>query len=196
MNFRRRFSLVGLWVAAAMGLLLGSGPTSQADEGLWRALRDGQAAVLMRHALAPGAGDPARFSLEDCATQRNLSNQGRQQARKIGDAFRANGISAATVRSSRWCRCLETARLLDLGPVQPFPPLDSFFAARERGPAQTAELREFLGRPHSGPPRVLVTHQVNITALTGVFPNSGEMIVIQPAVDGEVRVLGRLNPGH
>ena len=196
MNCRRRFSWVGLWVAVAMGLLLGSGPASQADESLWRALRDGQAAVLMRHALAPGTGDPARFSLEDCATQRKLSNEGRQQAREIGDAFRANGIPAATVRSSRWCRCLETARLLDLGPVQPFPALDSFFAARERGPTQTAELREFLSRPHVGPPRVLVTHQVNITALTGVFPSSGEMIVIQPVADGEIRILGRLNPGR
>jgi broad specificity phosphatase PhoE len=148
--------------------------------------------ALIRHALAPGTGDPAHFVLEDCATQRNLSEEGRQQAREIGAAFRQNGITAARVLSSRWCRCLETARLLDLGTVEPFPALDSFFATRERGPDQTAELRKFLSQSYDGPPRVLVTHQVNITALTGIFPRSGEMIVVQPLADGAVQVLGRL----
>ncbi len=189
----------GLWRGfrvLSFAWLLGWTAVLQAGEPLWEALRAGDAVALIRHAVAPGGGDPAGFRLEDCATQRNLSDEGRRQAREIGDAFRANGIPAATVWSSRWCRCLETARLLDLGPVQPFPPLDSFFAASERGPAQTAQLREFLNDPHNGPPRVLVTHQVNITALTGVFPGSGEMIVIQPAADGAVRVLGRLNPGR
>jgi hypothetical protein len=99
------------------------------------------------------------------------------------------------VLSSRWCRCLETARLLDLGPVEPFDPLNSFFADRERANPQTAALQAFLSRPYTGPPRVLVTHQVNITALTSVVPRSGELIVVQPLPDGQVRVIGRLEPG-
>jgi hypothetical protein len=100
------------------------------------------------------------------------------------------------VLSSRWCRCLDTARLLDLGPVEPFPPLDSFFSYPERADAQMAALREFLSRPYAGPPRVLVTHQVNITALTNVMPRSGELIIVQPLTGGQVRVLGRLEPGE
>lgn len=186
----------GLSTILALAWLLGWSTTLRADESLWTALRTGNAVALIRHALAPGTGDPAGFKLEDCTTQRNLSEEGRRQARQIGAAFRSNGISNAQVLSSRWCRCLETARLLDLGPVEPFPPLDSFFADPGRSPAQTAALREFLSRPYEGPPRVLVTHQVNITSLTDVVPRSGEMVVVQPATDGSVRVIGRLEPGR
>ena len=188
----------GLWrglLMLSLAGLLGWSTTLRADdEPLWAALRAGDAVALIRHAMAPGTGDPAGFKLEDCATQRNLSEEGRRQARQIGAAFRQNGISSARVWSSRWCRCLETARLLELGPVEPFAPLDSFFSQRGRGPAQTAALREFLGRADAGSPRVLVTHQVNITELTGVVPRSGELIVVQPAADGSVRVMGRLEP--
>lgn len=182
---------VMLWTA----LLTVFGSSAWADESLWQALRSGEAVVVMRHALAPGGGDPSNFKLDDCTTQRNLSEEGRRQAREIGAAFRRNGITTAQVLASRWCRCLDTARLLDLGAVEPFPLLDSFFANRERGPQQTAELRKFLSQPHAGLPRVLVTHQVNITALTEVFPRSGEMIVVQLTGNGDVRVMGRLEPG-
>jgi phosphohistidine phosphatase SixA len=185
----RRF----LW---GIALYLAFGSLAWADENLWQALRSGAAVGLLRHALAPGGGDPAHFKVEDCATQRNLSEAGRQQARAIGAAFRRNGITAARVLSSRWCRCLDTARLLDLGPVEPFPPLDSFFAHPERAGPQTMALREFLARPDAGPSRVLVTHQVNITALANVVPRSGELIVVQSLADGRVRVIGRLDPGE
>ena len=189
----------GLSTILALAWLLGWNTALRADEAqeaLWTALRAGDAVALIRHALAPGTGDPAGFKLEDCATQRNLSEEGRRQARRIGAAFRENGITSARVLSSRWCRCLETARLLELGPVEPFPPLDSFFNQPGRGPAQTAALRELLNRPHDGSPRVLVTHQVNITGLTGVVPRSGEMIVVQPTADGDMRVMGRLESGR
>ena len=190
----------GLWRGLSilsLAWLLGWSATLRADdEPLWAALRTGDAVALIRHAMAPGTGDPAGFKLEDCATQRNLSEEGRRQARQIGAAFRQNGISSARVWSSRWCRCLETARLLELGPVEPFAPLDSFFSQPGRGTAQTAALREFLSRADAGSPRVLVTHQVNITELTGVVPRSGELIVVQPAADGSVRVMGRLEPGR
>ncbi len=197
---RQRVSRVarrwGYWPPVfAMMLYLGFGSRAWADENLWEVLRSGTAVGLIRHTLAPGGGDPAHFQLEDCATQRNLSAAGRQQARAIGAAFRRNGIATARVLSSRWCRCLDTARLLDLGPVEPFPPLDSFFAYPERADSQMAALREFLSRPYAGSPRVLVTHQVNITALTNVMPQSGELIIVQPLTGGQVRVLGRLEPG-
>ena len=179
-----------------IALYLAFGSLAWADENPWQALRSGTAVGLLRHALAPGVGDPAQFRLEDCATQRNLSEAGRQQARAIGAAFRRNGITSARVLSSRWCRCLDTARLLDLGPVEPFPPLNSFFADRGRAAPQTAALQAFLSRPYTtGPPRVLVTHQVNITALTNVVPRSGELIVVQPLADGQVRIIGHLEPG-
>lgn len=169
---------------------------NEMEEALWTALGTGEAVALIRHALAPGTGDPAGFKLDDCATQRNLSEEGRRQARQIGNAFRENGITSAQVWSSRWCRCLETARLLELGSVESLPFLDSFFSQPGRGPAQTARLREFLSQPFEGPPRVLVTHQVNITGLTGVVPRSGEMVVVQPTSDGTIRVIGRLVSGR
>ncbi len=167
---------------------------AHADERLWAALRSGAAVAMIRHAVAPGIGDPDHFRLDDCATQRNLSAEGQRQAQAIGAAFRANDITAAQVLSSRWCRCLDTARLLDLGTVQPFPPLDSFFSTPERSASQTTALRERLQQDRAGQPLVLVTHQVNITALTGVVPGSGEMVVIRPKTDGGVEVLGRLQP--
>jgi len=190
----RRFSILLLF-GPLFGPFAWSAP-SRAEPPLWEALRAGVAVALIRHAEAPGTGDPAGFKLDDCATQRNLSDAGRRQARRIGAALRENGIAGARVLSSRWCRCLETARLLELGPVEPFPPLDSFFSHPERGPAQTAALRESLRGPGNSLPRVLVTHQVNITAMTGVVPRSGEMIVVRPLANGEIQLMGRLEPGR
>ncbi len=163
-------------------------------DALFASLRDGAAVAIMRHALAPGTGDPADFTLGDCTTQRNLSDEGRAQAAAIGARLRAQGIEAARVFSSRWCRCLETARLLGLGEVEPLPPLDSFFRDRARGPAQTEALREFLSRLPAGPPVVLVSHQVNITALTGVYPQSGEIVLVRPDGVAETAVLGTIEP--
>ncbi|HIK16487.1 MAG TPA: histidine phosphatase family protein [Leptolyngbyaceae cyanobacterium M33_DOE_097] len=77
--------------------------------------------AVMRHAIAPGTGDPGNFRLGDCQTQRNLSETGRQQARRLGQLLRDRQVPVTRVLSSQWCRCLETARLLDLGQVEPFP---------------------------------------------------------------------------
>jgi phosphohistidine phosphatase SixA len=166
---------------------------AHADDRLWAALRSGDAVAIMRHALAPGTGDPAGFQLTNCTTQRNLSAGGRRQAQAIGAAFHQQGIPAARVLSSRWCRCLDTARLLELGAVEPYPPLDSFFSMSDRQAGQTAAVREMLRQPRTGP-LVLVTHQVNITALTGIVPSSGEIVVIRPGPDGDLEVLGQLKP--
>lgn len=149
-------------------------------------LRRPGAVVLLRHAHAPGTGDPANFRLGDCTTQRNLDDTGRAQARRIGERLRAAGVTA-TVASSAWCRTQETAALLDLGQVQVLPILNSFFADSAAGPPQTAALRAVVAEPASGL-RIMVTHQVNITALTGIFPADAEMVV----VDRDSRVLARI----
>ena len=121
----------------------------------------------MRHALAPGTSDPAHFELGNCSTQRNLDDRGRAQARATGALLREAGVRFDRVLSSRWCRCLETARLMDLGAVEGAPPLDSFFEARHRRAEQTAALHAILRATPAADTLLLVTHQVNITALTG-----------------------------
>ncbi|MDR6772929.1 histidine phosphatase family protein [Azospirillum sp. BE72] len=136
--------------------------------------------VLMRHAEAPGTGDPPGFTLDDCATQRNLSDDGRAQAKRIGERLRQLGIAKARVLSSQWCRCLETARLLELGPVTEMSALNSFIRRPEEEKDKITELRQFLADlPRDGQPVVLVTHQVTVTALTGIFPASGEAVLLR-----------------
>ena len=148
--------------------------------------------VLLRHAIAPGTGDPANFQLNDCSTQRNLSDAGRQQAREIGEAFRARNIPVTKVLSSQWCRCLETAELMDVAPVEPFPPLNSFFRDRTTAEAQTAQIEDYIAdNEASSGVIVMVTHQVNITALSDVFPQSGSAVVMQWN-DRQLDVLGQL----
>ena len=181
------------WLAFALAVaaMLGLGGPARANEAAWQALRSGGHALLLRHALAPGTGDPSNFVLTDCATQRNLSAAGRDQARRLGAAIRAGGVRVDRVLSSRWCRALETARLMEVGAVEPFPPIDSFFQDRGEGPAQTRELEAFLAGLGDDTV-IMVTHQVNITALTGIVPRSGEGVVVRPSTDG-VTVVGRLS---
>ena len=167
---------------------------ARADEALWAALRSGTHVAMMRHALAPGTGDPGNFTLENCSTQRNLNDVGRRQAEAIGARFRSKGIEMPRVYSSRWCRCLETAELLGLGGVTPLPALNSFFRDRSKGPAQTSTLKTFLSGRKAGEPLILVTHQVNITALTDIFPTSGEIVVVNVRADGTVDIAGRIAP--
>ena len=179
---------------AVLALVLLALPVqAQASEALWSLLRAGGQVVIMRHVATDStAGDRDTMRLEDCATQRNLSASGRDDARRIGDAFRARGITVGVVRSSLWCRCLDTATLA-FGVVDPWLPLNSFFRNRDREPGQTRAVRQLVSR-HRGPGTlVLVTHQVNITALTGVSPAEGEMIILTPQGDG-FTVAGRLEP--
>lgn len=148
--------------------------------------------ALIRHALAPGTGDPAEFTLGYCATQRNLSAEGRNQATRIHGQFIANTIEAARVYSSQWCRCMDTASLLNLGPVEELPLLNSFFRRSELRQPQTSALGTWLAAQTLREPTLLVTHQVNITAFTGIYPTSGEMVIIRLADDGAVQVLGSI----
>jgi broad specificity phosphatase PhoE len=171
------------WLAAAPAHAQGSAPADTA----WAALRAGGAVVVLRHAqTVPGIGDPPGYRLDDCVTQRNLSDEGRQQARRLGAALRGAGVTIGDVLSSRWCRCLDTANEA-FGRVTPWPAADSFFDRRgtdgQEDPSarQTADLRRRIAA-HRGPDTlVIVTHQVNITALTGLVPAMGELVVLKPA---------------
>lgn len=182
--------LLGLcWLIAA-----GLDTRANGEKALWTALGTPGHFALMRHALAPGTGDPRAFRLEDCATQRNLSDAGRRQARRTGAAFRQNAIKAARILSSQWCRCLETARLLELGPVSSQPTLNSFFQAMAQGPAQIERLRAVIAKLPLTGPVVMVTHQVVISGLVDVTPSSGEILVVRRNKDGSLAVIGRIRP--
>lgn len=185
--------LFGLALWVSMVLPIATGPAAAAEQReLWEALGAPGHLVVMRHALAPGTGDPAGFELRECGTQRNLSDAGREQARRIGERFRANGIESAAVYSSQWCRCLDTARLLGLGSVEELPVINSFFRDYARRDEQTLGLEAWIADHPLNRPVVLVTHQVNITALTGVYPGSGEMVVLRRGDDGRIAVLGTI----
>jgi phosphohistidine phosphatase SixA len=165
-----------------------------ANDSLWALLKGGGQVVLLRHALTdPGAGDPPGFALGDCGTQRNLSAIGREDARRIGDAFKKRGIPVGSVLSSRWCRCLETGRLA-FGRAEPWAMLDSVFEDRRHEPEQTRAVRALLAAPPGGGNVVLITHGVNVSALLGFVPAPGELVVVTPDGGGGFRVAGRLLP--
>ncbi len=193
---RRYRALSPLKTALVAFLLLAFTDTavrSAEDEAaLWQALQSGGHVALIRHALAPGNGDPAHFSIDACDTQRNLSVEGKAQASRIGARFKAHGIGSAELFSSQWCRCLETAARLDLGPVEALPLLNSFYERRERRADQTEALKAWLAKAELDRPSVLVTHQVNISALTGIATTSGELVVLRIEDDGGIRLVGSI----
>lgn len=152
-----------------------------------------QSTVLLRHATAPGGGDPPGFDLQDCNTQRNLSAEGQAQAKRIGEAFAQRGIRVAAVWSSQWCRARDTADLAFPGLRKDQAVFNSFFNTPERGPAQTQAATAWLAANTGKGVTVVVSHQINITTLTGIFPASGEGIVVE--IQGnKLQVLGRISP--
>ncbi len=167
--------------------------TKADDSTLWEALKSGDHFVLLRHALAPGFGDPTTVDLSDCSTQRNLSEEGRQQSRKIGEMFRANGISDAVVLTSQWCRCRETANLMGIGKVEDMTSLNSFFQRRENQARQLNELEQWHLNANLDRPTVLVTHQVVITGLTDYFPSSGEIVFVKQSPSNDLQVVGTID---
>ncbi len=186
----RRLVLVAL---ATLSLAATAAARERAD-ALWDALAQPGHIALMRHAEAPGIGDPAQFRLGDCATQRNLDDRGRAQARRIGEEFRRRGVRVVLVLTSQWCRARDTAQLMGLGTVEDAPEaLNSFFGRSGEREAATAALRRRLsGLPPDAGTVVMVTHQVNITALTGVFPKSGDIVVLRREPDGGISVRGTI----
>lgn len=183
---------VATMVALVLPLAAGQAQTDGAQEKAWSALGDG-AIVLFRHANAPGGGDPPGLRLGDCSTQRNLDGAGRDQAGRIGSAFRQRGIVVGNVMASQWCRTVDTARLAFGQTIEQEPAFNSFFEDREKEAEQTRAATIILERWKGPGTLVVVTHQVNITALTGVFPASGEGVVARMA-DGKLTVKGRMKP--
>ena len=146
--------------------------------------------IFFRHALAPGYGDPTNFQVDDCTTQRNLDQRGREQSKQIGDAFKSLDFATDTVHSSPWCRCLETARLMDIGEVESFEGLGSFFEGHVDRQVTLKLLSDKLStvsnRDES--PAIMVTHQVVISAITKLVTSSGEGILYDPKRDRSLRI--------
>ena len=179
------------------GSLLVTGPHAAAADDPWKLLRDGGRVVLMRHAVTtPGVGDPPGMRLDDCATQRNLTEEGRRHARAIGEAFASRRIAVDRVLSSPWCRCIETARLA-FQRAELAQPLSNLFGRSERAQGQVESLRSMVAAHRGSGVLVLVSHGSTIFALTGVSPDTGEMVIVssQPGepltVDGRLAVAAR-----
>lgn len=165
-----------------------------ASEALWSLLEGGGQVILIRHAVTtPGSGDPPGLRLEDCSTQRNLSDEGRQHARRIGEAFRKRQIPLERVLSSPWCRCLETARLA-FGKAELSQPLSNLFGRYENRERQVREMQAMVSEPRQGGNLVLVSHGSTILALTGVSPGTGELVIVTPQGGRRFAVAGRLTP--
>lgn len=187
MTAARRFLLLSLLVMCC---------TVAAGQDPWQAASQDGAIVLVRHATAPGIGDPPGFRLGDCATQRNLDDNGRAEARALGEQMRKRGIRVAAVWTSQWCRTRETARLaFGEGLPRAEPAFNSFFdssdPARE---TQTAKARAMLARWTGPGTLVVVTHQVNISALAGISTASAQAVVMRAEPGGGLRVIGSLAP--
>jgi 8-oxo-(d)GTP phosphatase len=165
---------------------------SWADAAAWQAWREGKAVLIMRHALAPGVGDPEGFVLEDCNTQRNLNDAGRSQSLAWGEHIREQYSGSIAVYSSQWCRCLETANLLAQDDVTPLPILNSFFAGQGDRVGQTQALLQRFSQQSVSQPTILVTHQVNFTALTQVYPNSAEAAILSLPLSLPAKILARI----
>ncbi len=188
MKLLSRFSLLLLLMVMPAGTVLAN------DANLIEQMKSGNAVLMIRHALAPGFGDPDGFKLEDCSTQRNLNDVGRDQARSIGDWLRSRGIENARVYSSQWCRCLETARLMEMGPVTPLPALNSFFQRpQEREPNLAATKKFIQQNSKPGELIVMVTHQVTISGITGRWVDSGHGRLLRPTNSGDIELLGDLD---
>jgi phosphohistidine phosphatase SixA len=169
-------------------------PVTAADnsQDAWAALVNGGHVALVRHGNAPPGygGDPPGFKIDDCATQRNLDEKGRAQARALGEAFRQRGVRVDKILSSPWCRCLETARLMVLGPV------DGTWAAAasDKSPERLAALRQMLANWRGPGTLVVVTHALTVQALVGIMPGQAETVVVRPKLGKEpgVEVVGRI----
>lgn len=202
MAMRRRHWLLG-GTGLLGGLLAGrvqsqsqpqAGASAPADTAA-ALLREGGCVLLLRHARTePGVGDPPNFSLTQCSTQRNLSADGRTQAERLGAWLRSQGLRPQAVRTSMWCRCRDTATLA-FGSATDWRALNSFFESRSNEPAQTRELRQTLQSVRAGTWEAWVTHQVNISALTGEFTAMGEALIVSASAEG-VTIRGRFSiPG-
>ena len=148
--------------------------------------------LLLRHTLAPGVGDPENFKLNDCATQRNLSEVGRQDAKEVGEWLKRRELKIFRVESSRWCRAKETAQLLNLGKVKLNKNLDSLFEESDiaNHPATKQVRKQILNHRNKVGLLILVGHYVNNGAVTGVGVDSGEGVLVKADSKGVLKVVG------
>ena len=186
---RMRFAVFA-FLLAFCGTAESVGADDAADA--WKALRAGGHVALMRHADAPGgAGDPPGFRVEDCTTQRNLSEKGRADAEKIGLRLKGEGIAFEKILSSPWCRCIDTARLMDLGTVETEATFGNVVVLKDQRQTLTAGARALIAQWTAGGNLLVVTHGANIQALAGVWLASGEIVVVKGGSD-RAEPVGRL----
>ena len=189
-----------IWFVFFISLALAAGavkPANAADDGAlaWAALRGDGHVALIRHASAPGpSGDPKDFRLDDCKSQRNLSERGRADARALGDLFRAQRVKIGKVLSSQWCRCRQTAELMNIGPVEDAPTFNNAFVLSDRRAQLTAGARVAIASWRGPGTLVVATHGANILALLGFRAAEGEVVVVapDPANARKMRLIGRI----
>ena len=145
--------------------------------------------IFLRHALAPGLGDPSDFIKEDCSTQRNLNEEGRSQARLLGDYLKKSNIRFSEILTSEWCRCIDTAKELDLGQWETFSGLNSFFQGHEKKYHVMDKLWKKIDSLNFSDLVLFVTHQVVITEITGEVPRSGEMVLYNSITKKKSRLM-------
>ncbi|PWB39407.1 MAG: histidine phosphatase family protein [Rhodocyclales bacterium] len=179
----KRLFLAGLLALASL---------AHADDALWAKLKAGGNVLLIRHAATePGLGDPPNFFLGDCRTQRNLSDAGREEARRVGRALKWRAVAVSEVRASQWCRTLETAELAFGHPPVPWEALNSLHKDPDREAERTRAVAALVATVRPPQNVALVTHNFNIRALTGISPSTAEIIVVR-GEGGKVVVVGRL----
>jgi phosphohistidine phosphatase SixA len=157
----------------------------QASEIKWKTIQEGNKIILIRHALAPGGGDPAGFKLSDCKTQRNLNQAGIEQSERIGQLFMTNKVPIDQVLSSQWCRCKDTAKYA-FKKFKEFSALNSTFQSPydKNESEQLKEIKNFVTKWNGrGKNLILITHYSIITAITNAAPGSGEIVVINKNFD-------------
>ena len=184
-----------LLVALCVVVVPALATAAAADEAVWSLLRGGGQVLLIRHATTtPGVGDPPGFRPDDCATQRNLSGEGRAEARRMGLALREHNVPIGELLSSPWCRCHETARLAFGREAANWTALGNLFGRPEAADAQVREMRTRIGGYRGKGNLVLISHGSTALALTGVSPQPAEVIVLTPKGGEQFQVAGRIGP--
>jgi phosphohistidine phosphatase SixA len=179
-------------------MLVGGTSDAAEDTALaWAALRGDGHVALIRHAPAPGpVGDPSDYKLDDCATQRNLSEQGRAEAAALGARFRMQQVKVGKIVSSQWCRCKQTAELMNIGLVEDAPTFNNAFVLNTMRDELTAGARTMIEAWRGPGTLVVVTHGENILLMLGLRPREAEVIVVapDPTSQKKMRLIGRIGP--
>jgi broad specificity phosphatase PhoE len=180
------------FLLAALALVV---PAAADEAAAWAALKAGGHVAFIRHeATEPGVGDPPGYRLEDCSSQRNLSPPGREAAKRLGERLRAEGVAIDKAYTSPWCRCRDTATLA-FGKAEDWDALSSFFDDRSQEPRRTERVKNRVGTYSTKKPKgtvVMVTHQVNVQALTRESIGQGEIVVVRPDGCCGLKVVGRI----